>query len=51
MFFRFAKANCCNYSEKGPNGKVNYCWLKGQAATSILPWTLAASISSMWFSP
>jgi hypothetical protein len=28
-FFRFARKNCCNYSETGPNQKPHYCWLNG----------------------
>jgi hypothetical protein len=25
-FFRHARKNCCNYSDKGPGGKSHYCW-------------------------
>jgi hypothetical protein len=50
MFFRFAKANCCNYSPTGPGKMAHYCWLEPKASksTSLLsmdkpcPWFTSA---------
>jgi hypothetical protein len=28
-FLGIARKNCCNYSEKGPGGKTDYCWTTG----------------------
>jgi hypothetical protein len=42
-FFRFARKNCCNYSERGPLKRRHYCW----RSTAVC--ALAAGEFCIWF--
>ncbi len=35
IFFRFARENCCNYSQVGPWKKPHYCWALGNPCLLI----------------
>ena len=35
MFTAFARKSCCSFSDRGPGGKTNYCWLEPVESKSI----------------
>lgn len=47
LFFKYARAHCCNYTQAGPNHKQHYCWLEpGETEHTCL---LASGRKCAWF--